>query len=81
VGAVVGGLAGKGVAEKTERGMRDTHVMRVRSTRVAEPFLERDYDKYKGNSNLSWENAKLATRDAWHRVEKKLPGDADGDGI
>jgi len=42
--------------------------------------LQRDYDKSKGNSNLTWDKAKHATRDAWHRVEKALPGDADGDG-
>ena len=29
----------------------------------------------------AWEKAKQATRDAWHRVERALPGDADGDGI
>ena len=45
-----------------------------------EADLQRDYEKSKGNSNLSWDKAKHATRDAWHRVEKALPGDADGDG-
>jgi len=45
-----------------------------------ETDLQRDYDQSKGNSNLTWDKAKHATRDAWHRVEKALPGDADGDG-
>lgn len=42
--------------------------------------LGRDWDNRKGSSRLEWEKAKLATRDAWHRVEERLPGDADGDG-
>jgi hypothetical protein len=27
-----------------------------------------------------WDDAKHATRAAWHRVERAVPGDADGDG-
>lgn len=45
-----------------------------------ESDLERDYEKSKGTSRLTWERAKQGTRDAWHRVERALPGDADGDG-
>jgi hypothetical protein len=45
-----------------------------------EPELSRNWNSYKGDSSLSWENAKAATRDAWHRVERALPGDADNDG-
>jgi hypothetical protein len=45
-----------------------------------EPQLERDYEQYKGTSTVPWEKAKHAARDAWHRVEKALPGDADKDG-
>jgi len=45
-----------------------------------ETDLGRDWDRTKGNSRLAWENAKHATRDAWHRVETRLPGDADRDG-
>jgi len=45
-----------------------------------ESNLQSDYEKSKGTSKLSWEKAKQATRDAWHRVEKAMPGDADGDG-
>ena len=43
--------------------------------------LQRDYDKSKGNSNLTCDKAKHATRDSWNRVETALPGDADGDGL
>jgi len=42
--------------------------------------LERGWNNVKGESKLTWEKAKLATRDAWHRVERALPGDADNDG-
>lgn len=51
-----------------------------RSFDEMESDLGRGWDKAKGNSQLGWERAKLATKDAWHRVERKLPGDADGDG-
>jgi hypothetical protein len=46
----------------------------------AESDLQRDYEKARSKSSLAWENAKEATRDAWHRVERAIPGDADGDG-
>lgn len=45
-----------------------------------ETNLQRNYEKSKGNSTLSWDKARNATRDAWNRVEMALPGDADGDG-
>jgi hypothetical protein len=45
-----------------------------------EPDLQRDYETYRGDSDLDWNDAKHATRDAWHRVERAIPGDADGDG-
>jgi hypothetical protein len=51
-----------------------------RSYDEVEMDLKRDYEKSRGDSDLSWERAKYATRDAWHRVERTLPGDADGDG-
>ncbi len=46
----------------------------------AEVDLRRDYESGKGTASLQWEKAKQASRDAWHRVERALPGDADGDG-
>lgn len=45
-----------------------------------EPELRNEYQQGRGNSRLEWEDAREATRAAWHRVERALPGDADGDG-
>jgi hypothetical protein len=49
-----------------------------------EDDLSRDWDSSRGNSSLSWDRAKHATRDAWHRVsdtvERAVPGDSDRDG-
>jgi len=45
-----------------------------------EPELRGDYQRLKGKSRLAWEDAKAATRAAWDRVERALPGDADDDG-
>lgn len=45
-----------------------------------ESDLRTDYERGKGSSRLAWEDAKDATRAAWHRVERAMPGDADGDG-
>ena len=42
--------------------------------------LEHGWDKAKTNSRLAWSEAKDAVRDGWHRVERAMPGDADGDG-
>ena len=42
--------------------------------------LSRDWDRFKGSSRLTWEKAKNATKDAWHGVERAMPGDADKDG-
>ena len=47
----------------------------------AESELAGDWEHSKGASNMAWSDAKHATRAAWHRVERVLPGDADGDGI
>ena len=51
-----------------------------RSWDDSETELERDWQELKGDSRLSWEQAKSAGRAAWDRVERALPGDADGDG-
>lgn len=46
--------------------------------------LARDWDTVRGDSGLSWERARHATRDAWQRVsdsvERAVPGDSDRDG-
>jgi hypothetical protein len=46
----------------------------------AEPDLRNEYERNRGNSSLAWDDAKQATRAAWHRVERAIPGDADRDG-
>ncbi len=45
-----------------------------------EDDLQRDYEANRGKSDMKWEKAKHATRDAWDRVERALPGDIDKDG-
>jgi hypothetical protein len=45
-----------------------------------EDDLQRDYETNRGKSNVTWEKAKHATRDAWDRVERAVPGDIDKDG-
>ena len=48
---------------------------------AAEPELGRNWNDYnRGAARQTWDEAKHATKDAWHRVENRLPGDADGDG-
>lgn len=42
--------------------------------------LSRDWDRTKGSSRLTWDKAKDAAKDAWHGVERAMPGDADKDG-
>lgn len=46
--------------------------------------LERElgsrWDQAKGKSRMTWDHAKHAVKDAWHDVERALPGDADRDG-
>jgi hypothetical protein len=45
-----------------------------------EPELQRDYETRHGRTGVAWERARHATRDAWNRVERAIPGDADHDG-
>jgi hypothetical protein len=45
-----------------------------------EPELRANYERNKGTSRLTWENARDAVRAAWHRVERIMPGDFDNDG-
>lgn len=55
-----------------------------RSFDEVEPELARDWQRAKGKSSLTWDNAKHATRDSWQRVsdtiERAAPGDSDRDG-
>jgi hypothetical protein len=39
-----------------------------------ESELSGDWERVKGKSRLGWEKAKLATRDAWQRVERNVSG-------
>ena len=47
-----------------------------------DPTFENEYWRtdHKGNSQLGWDRAKLAVRDAGHGVECAIPGDLDRDG-
>ncbi len=55
-----------------------------RSFDDVESDLSRDWQRAKGSSRLTWDNAKYATRDSWQRVsdtiERAIPGDSDRDG-
>jgi hypothetical protein len=55
-----------------------------RSFDEVEPELGRDWNSRRETSNLEWDRAKHATRDAWQRVsdkvERAVPGDSDRDG-
>lgn len=55
-----------------------------RSFAEVEADLGNEWDSTRGNSNLGWDKAKHATRDAWDRVsntvERAIPGDSDRDG-
>ena len=55
-----------------------------RSFDAAEPDLSRGWNTARGTSSLTWDKAKHATRDAWHRtsdaIERAVPGDSDRDG-
>ena len=56
------------------------HAAAGRDFDSAERDLEREYNANRGKSRLGWNKAKHASRAAWDRVERTLPGDADRDG-
>jgi hypothetical protein len=45
-----------------------------------EPELRKSWESGRYSGGLGWDKARHATRDAWHRVERAMPGDADKDG-
>lgn len=46
-----------------------------------EPSFRNDWDEsYRGQSRLTWAEARHAARAGWERFERKLPGEADRDG-
>lgn len=51
-----------------------------RSFDEVENDLRADWESRPDRANMSWERAKSATRDAWDRIERAIPGDADRDG-
>lgn len=51
-----------------------------RSFDEAETDLRADYDRTKGNSRLAWDDARIAVKAAWQRLERAVPGGgSDGD--
>jgi hypothetical protein len=50
---------------------------RGRQFEEVEPTLRRDWE---GHGRTGWDKVRDAVRDAWHRVERAIPGDADRDG-
>lgn len=106
VGAIAGGLIGKGVAEKVNPTAEDAYWReqhkrepyydktysyedyqgayrtgyegygrwggRGKSYDEIEPELEKEYERNKGKSRLSWQQARHATRAAWHRFDRDL---------
>lgn len=49
-----------------------------------EPQLRSQWDYRRGDSDLSWDRARLAAKDSWQRlsdnIERAIPGDSDRDG-
>lgn len=53
---------------------------RDRRFEEVEPEMQRGWTQARATSKLDWPKAKLASRDAWDRIERAIPGDADNDG-
>ncbi len=55
-----------------------------RTFEQSEADLQRGWDNARGRSTLTWDRARMATKDSWHRVsdtiERAIPGDSDHDG-
>lgn len=45
-----------------------------------ESHIQQSYEAAKGKSRVGWGKAKHATRGAWERVERAVPGDSAHDG-
>ena len=45
-----------------------------------EPAFRNYWETVRGDSRLDWEEARPAVKAGWHRIERSLTGDADGDG-
>jgi hypothetical protein len=46
-----------------------------------EADLGSGWDRAKGTSRMSWEEAKIAVREAWYGLEHAIPGDINHDGL
>ncbi|OUC16281.1 MAG: hypothetical protein B0A82_02460 [Alkalinema sp. CACIAM 70d] len=68
-----------GPAYRTGYEGYSTYASRGLTYDAAEPHLQEDYKRH-NQGRLAWEKAKHAARDAWDRMERALPGDADHDG-
>jgi len=53
---------------------------RPRTFEEVERDVEEAYNRRRAANGLSWEKARSPARAAWDRIERALPGDADGDG-
>ena len=63
-----------------ELGMESRSRYAGRRFEDVESDLSRDWESRRGKSKLSWEHGKHATRAAWDRIERAIPGDFDRDG-
>ncbi|MEB3214106.1 MAG: hypothetical protein VKL39_22350 [Leptolyngbyaceae bacterium] len=54
---------------------RDRHML----YEDAEPHIRQDYERHHGNSGLSWDKAKHAIKDAWHRLTDSERGRHEND--
>ena len=46
----------------------------------AEGDLRKEYEGANSKSSLGWDKARHASRAAWNRIERAIPGDSDRDG-
>lgn len=65
-----------GAAERERLGGRDPVVW----DDTLEADLRTRWNHSSSKARMAWEDAKQAVRDSWHAVERRLPGDFDGDG-
>lgn len=76
---IVGGTIFNEYRPAYRHGVRSYMRYNGRSFEQVEPELMRDWDRVKGTSSLTWENARHAARDSWQRVAdgQATPGQAD----
>ncbi len=59
---------------------RARYTDRPRTFEEVERDIEADYNSRRAANAMTWDKARHPARAAWDRVERALPGDADGDG-